>query len=123
MATAKPNKTQLVRDILKKDPNASPVAVAKKLEAHGVKANYVSKIKYELAKVAAAGKPTTKKAPAKKPAVAKKQAAKPVSKKKPATTSSERVSLADLIKAKKLAAELGGVDKAKAMLDAVSKLD
>ena len=51
---------------------------------------------------------------AKKPTAKKKSAAK-----KP---ESDKVSLSELVKASKMAEELGGVDKAQEMLNALSKL-
>ncbi len=99
MAKKKVNKTQLIKDALAATPDASPAEIAKSLKKHGITATYVSNVR-------------AKAQPKKKKRTTKKKAA----------TSSDKVSLGDLVKAKKLADELGGVDKAKSLLDAVAKL-
>ncbi len=99
MAKKTVNKAQLIKDALAADPKATPVEIAKSLKKHGITANYVSNVK-------SVGSPKKK-----------KKRGRPA-----ATTSSDKVSLGDLVRAKKLADGLGGVDKAKSLLDAVAKL-
>ncbi len=100
MAKAKVNKAQLIKDAMAANPEASPIEVAKSLKKHGITAAYVSNVK-------SIASPK------------KRKRGRPAGKK---STTSDRVSLGDLVKAKKLADELGGVDKAKSLLDAVAKL-
>jgi len=101
MAKTQPsNKTQLIKDELAKDANASPTDVAKKLKSHGVTAQYVSTVKSKI----------------KSSSAPKKSAANTAKK------ASDKVSLGDLIKAKNLADQLGGVEKAKELLNAIAKL-
>ena len=100
MAKKKVNKAQLIKDALAATPDASPAEIAKSLKKHGITAAYVSNIKST--------------------AQPKKKRGRPAGKK--AGTSSDKVSLGQLVKAKKLADALGGVDKAKGLLDAVAKL-
>ena len=104
MAKTQVNKTQLIKDALAKNPKASPIEIAEGLKKHGISAQYVSTVKSSLK----AKKPTK----TAKTKVAKKKVAK----------KSDKVSLGDLVKASKLAEELGGVDKAQEMLNALAKL-
>jgi len=104
MAKKKVNKTQLIKDALAKNPKASPSEIAEGLKNHGISAQYVSTVKSSLK----AKKPTK---------TAKKKVAKKTVAKK-----SDKVSLGDLVKASRLAEELGGVDKAQEMLNALAKL-
>ncbi len=104
MAKNKVNKTQLIKDALAKNPKASPIEIAESLKNHGISAQYVSTVKSSLK----AKKPTK---------TAKKKVAKKTVAKK-----SDKVSLGDLVKASRLAEELGGVDKAQEMLNALAKL-
>jgi len=104
MAKNKVNKTQLIKDALAKNPKASPSEIAEGLKNHGISAQYVSTVKSSLK----AKKPTK---------TAKKKVAKKTVAKK-----SDKVSLGDLVKASRLAEELGGVDKAQEMLNALAKL-
>ena len=99
MAKNKVNKTQLIKDALAKNPKASPIEIAEGLKNHGISAPYVSTVKSSLK----AKRPT-------------KTAKKKVAKKR------DKVSLGDLVKASRLAEELGGVDKAQEMLNALAKL-
>ena len=91
------NKTELIRDAIAAKPEATPVEIAKQLSKHKVTPNYVSTVKSKMGK----------------------KKAKKVAKKKPA---SDKISLNDLVKASRLAEELGGVDKAQEMLNALAKL-
>lgn len=97
------NKTQLIREALKKSPNASPVEIANQLKSSGVTAQYVSTVKFNMKKKS--GKGVTK-------SPARKSGGK-----------AETVfTLSELVKASRLAEEVGGVDKAQKLLDAISKL-
>jgi hypothetical protein len=101
MAKKKVNKAQLIKDAMAASPKASPAEIAKSLKKHGITAAYVSNVKSTAS-------------PKKK-----KKRGRPAAKK---STTSDKLSLGALVKAKKLADELGGVDKAKSLLDAVAKL-
>ena len=101
MAKKKVNKTQLIKDAMVANPEASPAEIANTLNEHGVTAAYVSNIKSATAPK-------------------KKKRGRPPGKKSTAT--SDKISLGALVKAKKMADELGGVDKAKSLLAAVAKL-
>lgn len=103
MAKRKVNKTELVKAELEKNPGAKPAAIAATLKKYGISAAYVSTIKSNLG-----GKSDAK----------KKKPGRP----KGSKAGVERVAVNDLVKAKKLADELGGVEKAKALLDAVGRL-
>ena len=109
MAKKKVNKTQLIKDALAKNPKASPGEIAEGLKNHGISAQYVSTVKSSLK----AKKPTK---------TAKKKVAKRTVAKKTVAKKSDKVSLGDLVKASRLAEELGGVDKAQEMLNALAKL-
>ena len=99
----KVNKSQAVRDALKANPEVGPKETAETLTKQGIEvsAGFVSTIKTQ-----AKNKRQTKKkaAPAAKPAV------------------SDKVSISTLVQAKKMAEQLGGVEKAKAALEALAKL-
>ncbi len=99
MAKKKINKTELIRNALEQYPDKKPAEIAEGLTKHGITATYVSNVKSSLAK----------KAPS------KKQAGKP-------KATEQKVAVSDLVKAKKLADELGGVEKAQTLLNAVAKL-
>lgn len=101
MAKRTVNKTALIKAELDKNPAAKPKQIAATLKKHGVTAAYVSTIKTSL------GKKTGKKKPGR---AARSRA------------TGEKVALNDLVKAKEFADELGGVEQAHAMLDAVAKL-
>ena len=98
---SQPNKTQLIKDALKANPKASPAELAKKLGKHGISAQYVSVVKSNMKKK------TGKKTGMRKGTGKKKEAAFTVS---------------ELVKASKLAEELGGVEKAKEVLSVLGKL-
>lgn len=102
MAKRTINKTALIKAELDKNPAAKPKAIAAALKKHGVTAAYVSAIKTSHGKKAG-GK--------KKPGRAAGSRA-----------TGEKVALNDLVRAKELADELGGVEKAQKLLDAVAQL-
>jgi anion-transporting ArsA/GET3 family ATPase len=97
------NKTQRIKEKLAKFPNSSPIKIAEALKEYGVTAQYVSTVKFNMNKKSAkkAGKKTSKK-------VAKK--------------SEPKFTLSELVKASRLAEELGGAEKAKELLNALEKL-
>jgi hypothetical protein len=101
------NKTQLILDALAKYPNATPMEIAEKLKAHKISAGYVSTIK----SAKKAGKKKTKRGAGKKTGRRGKR-----------NGGGDNISMSSLVKAKQLADELGGVERAKALLDALAKL-
>jgi hypothetical protein len=104
-AKKKVNRSQLIRDYLAANPDDSPKAIVTALAKKGTKVTeaLASNVKYT--------KSATKKKPAaKKKAGAKRQAV------------NDKVSLGTLVQAKKMAEQLGGVEKAKEALNALAKL-
>lgn len=97
------NKTQLIKEALTKSPNASPIEIAKQLKSSGVTAQYVSTVKFNMKKKSGKG-------------VTRSPARKSGSKTEAAFT------LSELVKANRLVEEVGGVDKAQELLNAISKL-
>lgn len=97
------NKTQLIKEALAKNPDGSPIDIANRLKAMGVTAQYVSTVKFNMKKNSGQ-------------AAVKKTAKKSGNKVEAAFT------LSELVKARKLAEEVGGVDKAQELLNAISKL-
>ena len=97
----KVNKTQLVKDYLAENPAAPPKDVAAALKGQGVSVTpaYVSTIKSSM----------------------KAKPRKKVARKKRAATG-DKISLSALLEAKKLAAKLGSVEKAKGAITALSQL-
>ena len=101
----KVNRSQLVRDHLAVHPDDSPKTIVVALAKKGIKVSeaLASNVKYT--------KPATKKkASAKKKAGVKR------------TVVNDKVSLATLVQAKKMAEQLGGVEKAQEALAALAKL-
>jgi hypothetical protein len=107
--TGQLTKTHAVRAALETYPDTPPKEIADMLRAQGwdVKGQYVSTVK---AKMKGAG--TSKRAAARP---ARKTAAR-------APKSADSISLDSLKKAKELAAQLGGIEKAKAAIAALSEL-
>jgi hypothetical protein len=103
------NKTQLILDALAKYPNETPMEIADRLKAYKISAGYVSTIK------------SARKAGKKKAAKKSKQVGK-TGRRARRNGDGDNVSMSSLVKAKQLADELGGVEKAKAVLDALAKL-
>ena len=97
------SKTQLIKEALANSPNASPVEIAERLKSSGVTAQYVSTVKFNMKKARGNGAP-------------RKPAGKVGKKTEPTFT------LSELVKARKLADDLGGVEQAKELLNAISKL-
>jgi hypothetical protein len=116
VAAEGPNKSQLIRDYKAKDDDMGPKAIAAKLKSeHGIEvsAQFVSTVLSQAKK--RDGK-KTRRGRGRPPGSGK--AAKSVV----TTKSSGGLSVELLLKAKKLAAELGGVEEAKAALDALARL-
>ena len=101
------SKTQLIKEALAKSPNASPVEIAERLKDSGVTAQYVSTVKFNMKKKTGTG-------------VTKKTVKKPTKKRNNKAEATFTVS--ELVKASRMAAELGGVDRARELLNAISKL-
>jgi len=108
------NKTQEIKKALAASPDKGPKEISDALKAKGldIKPGYVSTIKTNLK--AKAKKAPKKKAVAKKKATGKKPAAK--------VSAATDITFEQLCKAKELAQELGGVDKAKEALSALAQL-
>jgi hypothetical protein len=107
--TTQLTKTHAVRAALETNPDMPPKEIADMLQAQGwdVKGQYVSTVK---AKMKEGGTP-------------KKAAARPARKAAAhAPKSADAISLDSLKKAKELAAQLGGIEKAKAAIAALSDL-
>ena len=103
MAKKKPvNKTEMIREYYKKNGKATPTDIVAEMKKRNVAvtANYVSNVKSGM----------------------KKKTTKMKAVKKKAAKKSDKLSLGDLVKASRLAEELGGVDKAQEMLNALAKL-
>ena len=98
----KVNLSQLVRDHLAANPNDGPKTIVAALAKKGTKVSeaLVSNVKYS----------AKKKSASKKKAGVKR------------TVVNDKVSLATLVQAKKMAEQLGGVEKAKDALAALAKL-
>ena len=99
------NKSQAIRDHLAKHPDDGPKAIMVALRKKNITAtaSLVSQVKY-----ASVGKKNRKSR-----------------KKKAATTQptvSDKISISTLVQAKKMADQLGGIEKAKAALSALAKL-
>ncbi|MEX2118318.1 MAG: hypothetical protein WD847_01805 [Pirellulales bacterium] len=105
------NKSQAIRDYLKTNPGAGPKEVIASLGAQGLEVSpaLVSNIKYGGSRM------TKKKRRRRRKGTKRATAAR-------ARSSNDTVSLSLLMEAKKLADHLGGVEKAKRALDALSRL-
>ncbi len=99
----KVNKSQAIRDAVNQNPKTGPTEIAQIVSKQGIK---VSPTRVSTIKTAAKKKRQAKRkaAPAAKPAV------------------SDKVSLSKLVQAKKLADQMGGIEKAKDALAALAKL-
>ena len=116
MAKTKPaaktvNKSQVIRDYLKKKPNSSPREISEELAKQGIEASaaFVSTVKTGMKK-----KRGTKRIG--RPKRAAKKAARG------GRTARDTVSVSTLVQAKKMADQLGGIEKAKDALITLSKL-
>ncbi|QDS92554.1 hypothetical protein FF011L_13010 [Roseimaritima multifibrata] len=121
-----PNKSEAIRTFYENNPNAKPRAVVEALAAEGleVSAQFVSTIR---SKQLATGGKTTKRAGRPKK-VATKRVTKRASKRgRPAKSvipaaGTAQLSLDELLKAKELIEEMGGIERARASLDALDQL-
>ena len=111
------NKSKAIRDFLEANPGATNRDVAAALAKFGVTTNYVGTIKVNMKNKAG------KKVAAKKKAVARKKTT--VKRKAPAKKqqANDLVSISALQEAKVLAAKLGGVEQARAAIDAWASLN
>ena len=107
--TTQLTKTHAVRAALETYPDTPPKEIADMLQAQGwdVKGQYVSTVKAKMKEAGTSKRATTR--PARKTAAH-------------APKSADAISLDSLKKAKELAAQLGGIDKAKAAIAALSEL-
>lgn len=96
------NKTQLIKDKLTKFPNSSPAKIAESLKKYGVTAQYVSTVKFNMGK---------------------KKTVKKMTKKATRKTKEASFTVTELVKASKLADDLGGVERAQELLNALGKLN
>ena len=118
-AATEVNKSQAIREFLGANPDATNLQVASALNKEGlnVTANYVSTIKTNM-------KNKTKKKPGRKAAKPKATAAKKAAgpKKQAAAgkkqASTDKISLDELVQAKKFVAKLGGVEEAQQAIKA-----
>jgi len=126
------NKKQAIEKALAATPNKKPKQISEELKAKGIDVSpgYVSTTKTNLKADAGAPAKTAKKkvAPKKKPVKAKRTAKKKVAKKKatkkqaPKATPTSKITYDQLSMAKDLAQQLGGIEKAKETLAALSEL-
>jgi hypothetical protein len=108
------NKSSAIREYLAAHPKAGPTAVRDALRSAGVTVStaHVSNIK---AKLAPKAKPSAKSKPVKPPAKLKGT-------RRDMAEAEDRVSLAQLVEARKFAAQVGGVAQALALLQTLAKL-
>ena len=129
---SKLNKTQVIEKALADSPDKGPKEISEALTAKGmdVSPGYVSTIKTNLKAKTGAPKSATKKkvAPKRKAAKAKRTAKKKVAKKKatkkqaPKAAPASSITYEQLKQAKEMAQQLGGIEKAKETLAALSAL-
>jgi len=109
------SKTQLILNALAKSPNATPKEIAESLKAYKITPGYVSTIKF----TKGAGKKSKKergrnKATSKKATRAPNRAA--------STRGGDGFAIEELLAAKRLSEQLGGIDRAKELLHALGKI-
>jgi hypothetical protein len=97
------NKTELIKEALTKNPKGSPIEIAGVLKKHGVTAQYVSTVKFKM------GEKKTK-------------TVKKATKKATRKTKEASFTVTELVKASKLADDLGGVERTQELLNALGKL-
>ncbi len=110
------NKAQAIRDYLGKHPEATATVVIPALAKEGITVSsaLVSNTRSRLKKAGATNKSVTKKNAA-KPAI-------PITTEESSRAAGDRLSVDDLVEAKKLADELGGIDEARDALDVLERL-
>lgn len=108
------SKAQAIREYKKSNPNAMPKAIAEEMKKHGLNCTpqYVSMILSNDRRKG--GKPTRKPG---RPAGSTNAAST-----RAKATGGAKLSVEDLLLAKKFISELGGVEKAKSAVDALEKL-
>lgn len=120
-----PNKSAAIRDYVKANPAAKPKEIVDALSSQGVAVSsaFVSTIKSKMTSGGGGGRRKKKRAKAGRPkgSVTKKRTVE-AAPRAARTGGGGDVSVASLLKAKKLAEELGGVAKAKATLEALEKI-
>lgn len=101
------NKTQEIKAILDADANATPKAISATLAEKGIEASpaYVSTIKSKLKKTGGAT------------AIGRGRGGRR------AKAAGDNISISTLVEAKRFADKMGGVDKLKAAIDALAKLN
>jgi len=116
------NKSQTIRDYCAANPDAKPLEVAAAMKAQGldVNAQFVSTVKSNAKKSKKTGRRGRPAGASNKVAAPKKQAAKQPATK--ASSASGEVSLDALLNAKKLIAEMGGVENARNALTVLEQL-
>ena len=129
MASEKVNKSAAIRDYKKAHPKAKPTAISEGLKAEGLEVSptLVSNVLFQMKnkKPGKRGRPAKASAPV---ATGTKRRGRPpkgpkhAGRSPKAATNGHEPGLSALIAAKKLADEMGGVDKAKVALDALAKL-
>lgn len=121
-----PNKSAAIRDYVQANPDAKPKEIVDALSAQGVAVSsaFVSTIKSKMTSGGGGGGRKKKRAKAGRPkgSVTKKRTVEAAPRAARTGGGGGDVSVASLLKAKKLAEELGGVAKAKATLEALEKI-
>lgn len=117
-----PNKSAAIREYLDSNPDAKPREIVDALKAQGVDVTpaFVSTIKSKSGAASAPKKRRGRPARAAAAPRTQRRTAKPAATRAP--RSNDSVSVDSLIRAKKLAEELGGVEKARAALSALEKI-
>lgn len=117
-----PNKSAAIREYLDKNPEAKPREIVDALKAQGVDVTpaFVSTIKSKSGGAAAPKKRRGRPARAASAPRTQRATSQPAAGR--AASANDKVSVDSLIRAKKLAQELGGVDKARAALSALEKI-
>ncbi|MFO1065769.1 MAG: hypothetical protein U0892_18055 [Pirellulales bacterium] len=112
------SKSQLIRDARSAKPDAGPSEIAAIIKSeHGVEVSPAMVSTVLSQDKSRGGKPAGKRGRPKKGAAATKSAGRPAAKKPQAD-----LSLDALVKIKKMAEEVGGIEQAKAALDALAKI-
>jgi hypothetical protein len=114
-----PNKSQAIRDYMDANPTASPAETSKALSAQGIDVSpmFVSSIKsaYRKRKAAGGGPVRRGRKPGRKPGRGRGG-------RKPRASTGASLSIEQLLKAKQLANQLGGIQPALQALDALARL-
>lgn len=113
------NKSQMIRDYMKENPQAKPLEVATAMQEQGfqVTAQFVSTVKSNAKKSTKTGRRGRPAGSTKKPAAKATGGAKAATKVK-----SSEVTLDSLLNAKKLVQEMGGIEQARSALTVLEQL-